>query len=96
MRRHRLANCRAWLDALPDNAVLEPVKVKPNGSDLEGIRQRIRDAQDEVAALRAVPAPPADIRERVKEYVVSQARPKVRIESGQVEIVWPNSTVAML
>ena len=55
--QYTLTNCRAFLDALPDDAVLEPVaSVKPNGFDLDTVR-RIEDAEDEVKRLRAVPVP---------------------------------------
>jgi hypothetical protein len=95
--KDKLSSCKAWLDELPDNAVLEPVKVKPNGRSLSDVRQRIKDAEDELKKLASVPAPSADIRERVEAYVASQGRPKVLgIEDGQLNIVWPNSTIAVL
>jgi hypothetical protein len=51
-----LTDARAFLEALPDDAVLEPVKVvKPNGLDLDTVWRRIEDAEDEVKRLRAVP-----------------------------------------
>jgi hypothetical protein len=95
--KYTLSTCKTWLDELPDDAVLEVVKVKPNGHSLSDVRQRIKDAEDELKKLASVPVPPADIRERVEAYVASQGRPKVLgIEDGQLNIVWPNSTIAVL
>ena len=92
-----LLTCKAWLDELPDDALLEVVKMKPNGHSLSDVRQHIKDAEDELNKLASVPVPAADIRERVEAYVASQGRPKVLgIEDGQLNIVWPNRTIAVL
>jgi hypothetical protein len=95
---HRLSDCRAWLDALPDDAVLEPVKVKPNGSDLEGIRQRIKDAEDELKKLASVPVPSADIKKRIEDYVGSLARPRVSgIAKGEtLRVSWPDDKISVV
>ena len=97
--RGTLADAKAFLAALPDDAVLEPVaKLQPNGYDLHTVRRRIEDAQDEVERLRAVPTPSADIEQRVREYVAALARPTVSgISHGQqLRVEWPDKIVAVL
>jgi hypothetical protein len=60
-----LSSCKIWLDQLPERTVLEPVKVKADG-DLEEVRARLKATEAELAALRAVPTPSANIEQRVK------------------------------
>jgi hypothetical protein len=94
-----LTDARAFLEALPDDAVLEPVKVvKPNGLDLDTVWRRIEDAEDEVKRLRAVPVPSSDIEERIREYVAALARPQVSgIATGQqLQVHWPDNVIAVL
>ena len=97
--RYMLADARAFLDALPDDAVLTPVaSVKPNGIDLDTVWRRIEDAEDEVKRLRAVPVPSSDIEARIGEYVNALARPKVTgIAAGQqLQVSWPDNVIAVL
>jgi hypothetical protein len=78
--------------------VLEPVKVRPtNGADLGDVRERIKDAQNELHRLRSVPTPSADIKQRVEDYVQSLARPEVNgLGAGEeLEVRWPNSSIAV-
>jgi septal ring factor EnvC (AmiA/AmiB activator) len=97
--RYTLTDARAFLDALPDDAVLTPVaSVKPNGLDLDTVWRRIEDAEDEVKRLRAVPVPSSDIEERIREYVAALARPQVSgIGTGQrLQVRWPDDVIAVL
>lgn len=95
--KYILADAKAWLDALPDDAVLELVaSTKPDGFDLDAVQSRIRDAEDEAQRLRGVPVPPPDIKERVREYVATLARPKVSGIGQQLRVSWPNDTAALL
>jgi hypothetical protein len=97
--QYTLKNCRAFLDALPDDAVLEAVaSVKPNGIDLATVQRRIDDGKDEVERLRAVPVPSSDIEERIREYVAALARPQVSgIATGQqLQVRWPDDVIAVL
>lgn len=96
--RYTLETCEAWIDELPDNATLEMVKARPsNGADLDAARERIKKAEEEVEELRAVPVPSADIKERIKQYVSSQARPKIHgIAKGQLQVSWPSDNAALL
>ena len=96
--QYTLKNCRAFLDALPDDAVLTPVaSVKPNGVDLDTVWRRIEDAEDEVKRLRAVPVPSSDIEARIREYVAALARPQVSgIATGQrLQVIWPDDVIAL-
>jgi hypothetical protein len=91
------ANCRRFLEALPEGTVLEPVKVKPpNGHNIRDVRERIKDAENELALLRAVPTPAPDIRKRVEDYVQSLAQPEVSgIGAGeQLEVRWPSNLIS--
>jgi hypothetical protein len=94
--QHMLSACRAWLDELPEGTQLKIVNVKPDGYDLGDVRERIKEAENELALLRAVPTPAPDIRDRVEAYVQSLAQPEVRgISAGQkFEVKWPNSVIA--
>jgi septal ring factor EnvC (AmiA/AmiB activator) len=97
--RYTLTDCRAFLQALPDDAVLEPVApVQPNGFDLDTVQRRIKGAEDEVERLRGVPTPASDIEERVREYVAALARPQVSgIATGQrLQVLWPSDVIAVL
>jgi hypothetical protein len=91
--RHMLSACRAWLDELPEGTQLKIVNVKPDGHDLGDVRERIKDAENELALLRAVPTPAPDIRDRVEAYVQSLAQPEVSgISAGQkLDVKWPSS-----
>jgi hypothetical protein len=90
------ANCKRWLDELPEGTQLKIVNVKPNGHDLSGVRERIKDAENELATLRAVPTPAPDIRKRVEDYVQSLAQPEVSgIGAGeQLEVRWPSNLIS--
>jgi hypothetical protein len=95
--RHLLSSCRTWLDELPEGTQLKIVNVKLNGHELGDVREQIKEAEDELALLRAVPTPAPDIRDRVEAYVQSLAQPEVRgICAGQtLEVKWPNSVIAV-
>lgn len=97
--QYTLADCRAYLDDLPDDVTLEPVKgVKPNGADLHTVRRRIADAEEEIARLSAIPVPASDIRERIQGYVDALARPKLTgMGAGQqLRVDWPHDVIAAL
>ena len=98
---YALADAKAWLDGLPDDAELVLVAAtKPNGYDLAGVQSRINAAEDEMAKLRAVPVQSPDIADRIREYVSALARPKISgIASGQqLKVTWPDevSVLALL
>jgi hypothetical protein len=76
--------------------VPSPVTTEPDGTDLAALQHRIREAEDEVQRLRAVQVPPPDIKERVREYVATLARPKVSGIGQQLRVTWPNDTAAVL
>src|SRR5262249_28503245 len=62
------------------------------------VQAHIETAQHELARLRAVPTPPSDIEERVREYVAGLARPRVSgIAAGQqLRVEWPDNVIAVL
>ena len=80
--------------------MLEPVApAKPDDDlDLDDVRQRIADATDEIAQLRAVPTPSPDVEKQIKAYVAALARPRVSgVASGQqLRVDWPNDLIAVL
>lgn len=93
-----LAECKSFLADLPDDVTLEPVApVKPNGADLAGVREQIKNAEDKLETLSRVPLPSADIEQRVKECVTSLGRPAVAgIDGGKLEVTWPSDNAASL
>ncbi len=95
---YTLEHCQTWLDALPDDVVLEPVKVKSNGADLADVREHVKKAEEELEALSQVPVPSGDIRERVKDYVAALGRPKVSGVShdDKLKVSWPTSDATSL
>jgi hypothetical protein len=88
-----LSSCKVWLDQLPEGTVLEPVEVKADGHRLKEVRAGLEAAEAELAALRAVPTPSADIEQRVRDYVQSMARPDISgVGSGErLKVIWPGS-----
>jgi hypothetical protein len=93
--KHLASACREWLDALPKGTELELVEVKPDGHDLDEVRDRIKETKDELKALRAVSTPAHDIAQRVKAYVQSLARPEVSGigEDEELEVIWPTNVL---
>jgi hypothetical protein len=85
--------CQVFLDQLPDAATLEVVEVKVEGHDLEEVRAQIKTVEAELAALRAVPTPSADVELRVRSYVESMARPQITgLANGeQLRVIWPGA-----
>jgi hypothetical protein len=96
--RRRLASCKTFVDELPADAMLEPVKVNANGRDVAEVRERIKDAQDKLNTLRAVPVPSANIKARIEDYVGSLARPKVSgiAEGETLDVSWPGDAISLL
>jgi hypothetical protein len=93
-----LERCQAWLDELPDDVTLEPVKVKLDGGDLASVKERIRNATDELETLSKVPTPSADIEQRVRKYVAGLGRPKVSGvgDGDQLQVSWPRDDATSL
>jgi hypothetical protein len=93
-----LERCQAWLDELPDDVTLEPVKVKLDGGDLASVKERIRNATDELETLSKLPTPSADIEQRVRKYVVDLGRPKVSGvgDGAQLQVSWPRDDAVSL
>jgi hypothetical protein len=85
--------CKAWLDHLPTDAVLEPVEVSVDDLDLESIREQIKDVTNELKRLRALPVPDDDIRERVESYVRELGRPQISgVGKGErLKVIWKGS-----
>jgi hypothetical protein len=93
---HVLRRCREWLEGLGD-VMLEEVSVEaPPDASLSDVRDRIKDKEAEMSALRRAATPSADIRERIEAYVASIGKfgtPIVRgIGAGEsLEVLWPQS-----
>jgi hypothetical protein len=92
--------CRAWLEALSPATVLK--QIIPDVEDgllLRDVRARIRKMQDLVTALKRVPIPPSNIREKVRTYVQGLTRPMVGGIAGVDEtltVQWPTELHALL
>ena len=69
-----------------------------DGLSLSDVRARIKKMQDSVTALRRVPVPPSDIREKVRTYVQDMTRPVIGgIGTGEVlSVHWPTGLHALM
>jgi hypothetical protein len=94
-----LGRCRAWLAGLPSTTVFEQVipDVK-DGLSLVAVRARIKQLKSAAEALRDVPVPPSDIREKVRSYVQDMTRPAIGgIGTGEVlSVQWPTGPHALM
>ena len=64
-----LGRCRAWLAGLPSTTVFEQIiPAVEDGLSLPAVRTRIKKLKSAAEALRRVPVPPSDIREKVRSY----------------------------
>ena len=105
LQRHRpieadtIDRCRVWLEALPPATVLEEIiPGVEDGLSIRDVRARIKKMQDSVTALRRVPVPPSDIREKVRTYVQDMSRPVIGgIGTGEVlSVQWPTGLHALM
>jgi hypothetical protein len=87
------SKCRQWLDDLPADVVVEPVKTNVDGHDLSSVREQIKVAKDELAQLRGLPTVPADIESRVRTYVESLGKPTISGlgKSERLKVCWPGA-----
>jgi hypothetical protein len=92
--------CRAWLEALSPATVLEQIiPGVEDGLSLRDVRARIKKMQDSVTALKRVPIPPSNIREKVRTYVQGLTRPIVGGIGGVDEaltVQWPTGLHALM
>jgi hypothetical protein len=94
-----LGRCRAWLAGLPSTTVFE--QIIPNvedGLSLPAVRARTKQLKTAAEALRRVPVPPSDIREKVRAYVQDMTRPVIGgIGTGEVlSVQWPTGLQALM
>jgi hypothetical protein len=84
------SKCRQWLDDLPADIVVEPVKTNVDGQDLESVREQIKAAQEELKVLRGLPTSSSDIRQKVEEYVHGCARPQITGtgKGERLKVIW--------
>ena len=96
---HTIDRCRAWLEALPPATVLKQIVPRvEDGLSLSTVRDRIKKMQGSVTALKGVPIPPSDIREKVRTYVEGLTRPVIGgIGTGEVlSVQWPTGLHALM
>jgi hypothetical protein len=94
-----LGQCRAWLASLPPKAVLEQIVPDvEDGLSLVDVRARIKKLQSQVEALKRVPIPSSNIREKVQAYVRGLSRPVVSgIGAGEaLRVEWPTGLHALM
>jgi hypothetical protein len=94
-----LGRCRAWLASLPAKAVLEQIIPDvEDGVSLSAVRVRIKKLQNEVEALKRVPVPAPNIREKVRGYVERLPMPSVGgIAAGEgLTVQWPAGLHALM
>ena len=72
-----LGRCRAWLAGVPSTTVFEQIIPDvEDGLSLPAVRARIKKLKTAAEALRRVPVPPSDIREKVRTYVQDHPQPQ--------------------
>jgi hypothetical protein len=87
------------LEALPPATVLKQIIPRvEDGLSLRDVRERTKKMQDSVTALKRVPIPPSDIREKVRTYVQGLTRPTI---SGigvneALTVQWPTGLHALM
>jgi hypothetical protein len=91
-----LSSAKLFLEMLPPDAELDAADVTiGDGLQLVDVRHRKQAVADEIKALRAVPVPSADLRERLQSYVEElgyAGRPDVRgLEGGALQVYWPDA-----
>jgi hypothetical protein len=94
-----LGRCRSWLAGLPSTTVFEQVIPDvEDGLSLPAVRGRIKKLKSAEEALRRVPVPPSDIREKVRTYVQDMTRPVIGgIGTGEVlSVQWPTGLHALM
>jgi hypothetical protein len=95
-----LGRCRAWLAALPPGTLLDE-QVNPgveDGLSLSDVRVRIKKLQNQVEALKRVPIPAADIKQKVRAYVERLPMPSIDgIAAGEsLTVQWPTGLHALM
>ena len=94
-----LGRCRAWLAGLPRGAVLEQIiPDTETGLSLSDVRVRIKKLQNQVEALKGVPIPASDIREKVQDYVHGLTRPiigGIGVDE-RLTVRWPSDMPALM
>jgi hypothetical protein len=105
LQRHRpieadaIERCRAWLAALPPATVLEQIIPRvEDGLSLCTVRDRIKKLKSAAEALRRVPVPPSNIREKVQAYVQGLTRPIIGGigVNEALTVQWPTGLPALL
>ena len=94
-----LGRCRAWLAALPPVTVLEQIVPDiEDGLSLRDVRTRIKEMQDTVTALRRVPVPASDIKQKVRGYVERLPMPIIGgIGADEaLTVQWPTGLHALM
>ena len=94
-----IESCKAWLAALPPGTLLEQVNPGvEDGLSLSTVRDRIKKLKNQVEALKRVPIPPSNVREKVQTYVQGLTRPTI---SGigvneALTVQWPTGLHALM
>jgi len=94
-----LGRCRAWLAALPPGTVLEQIIPDiEDGLALGDVRARVRKLKDQVEALKRVPVPASDIKQKVRGYVECLPMPIIGgIGADEaLTVQWPTGLHALM
>ena len=89
-----------WLASLPPGTVLEQnfIPDVENGLSLSDVRTRTEKLQNQVEALKRVPVPAPNIREKVRAYVERLPMPSIHgIAAGErTTVQWPTGLDALM
>ena len=79
------SRCRAWLDRLPGESVLQPVACNLAGRNLESVRRTLASLEQEQRAIQTAPPPPSELQTAVKRYVAAIAEvPDSVLHNGEI------------
>ena len=85
---------RSWVAQLPANATLEQVTPEiETGITLPAVRARIERLEASVKALKQIPLPAVDIKDRVHAYIQALTQPVIcGVAAGeQLTVEWPRA-----
>ena len=86
-----LANAKQWIETLPSDTVLEPMRVAVDGADLQTVRSSLKIKRERLRVLKLLPLPAPDIAQQVTAYVANLAKlgaPVIR-DLQRLQIYWP-------
>jgi DNA repair exonuclease SbcCD ATPase subunit len=85
-----LETCKQWIEELPDDTILELVKVDVDGLDLVRTVTRIKEHKDEIDELSDVPILKKNYKQDIAKYVKSLSEPDLEGigPDEELRVIW--------